>query len=189
LPRNQCRFDTRFKCCAYRIDLPACQRGCRLFHLPPMRRCVRSQRLLRYRFIGSTQVNEAAVRYHLNTEVDPPTVTLSYGGLSTTVKLESEPTKNLHNHTHGYRWWFVGSNGKWAMKLYFIPGTGWVTRTSANLVPRCQWVSTRKRRKIARERTIEKLKALYARTPYFQREQYLQGRLEKLQRLLDGDTK
>jgi hypothetical protein len=116
-----------------------------------------------------------AIRYELNTHADPPFVTLEYGGTRNSVVLTWQKTicrKRTDEYTRrrrpafwgnserppsGRKWFFVGSEGDRATKLFWIPQVGFDTRHSAHLEYRCRHMGIRKREALVLERNQKKM--------------------------------
>jgi len=70
--------------------------------------------------------------------------------------------------------------------MYYHDSVGWGSIRSLNLHPRCQFLSHRKRLKLAAERTAEKIRKLIERSRYPRRLAYLEERMQKIDQKLNA---
>jgi hypothetical protein len=124
----------------------------------------------------------AAVAFEWNTHVDPPFVVLTHERTRTTLLLTSERA-----NFGGSRWYFIGSDGRKALKVRWVPGHDFDSRGALSALgvhPRSRHLSTRKRLRLSQERTAEKLRELRVHWPSLARKERLEAKLEWLRRKL-----
>jgi hypothetical protein len=80
---------------------------------------------------------------------------------------------------YGWRAYFVGGDGVRANKAYFIPGSGFTTRSESNLQVRGRFMRPRERMKQTKDRWVEKLLKYHER-PHHTRLVALEARVDAL---------
>jgi hypothetical protein len=121
-----------------------------------------------------TRDDSAAVDVTVDAREEEAELTLIYECTQTRVRLVSKVILGARH------WYFLGSDGSRGVKLFWLPGVRWDTRTALGLKPRSMYIGATKRRKQTLARVTAQIEEIVRRSPIRQRQARLEESRAKL---------